>query len=101
MLDKNKELLNKLSTPFYRIGNLFLFEPNNGITRNHFENMIKVYLSYLHKNNQISDYAVRCDVINNPLEVVKQNKLVCDVAIKPDAKSEFVYIPVVIEQSFD
>ena len=65
---------------------------NSGISRQHSENVIKVWLSYKHKLGLIGDYVVRCDVFgnipmigNDPESVVdniRDKIMVIDVAVR-------------------
>ena len=89
--EKHKDLIESMTLALEQIGTLFLFELNDAITRNHFENAIKVYYSYLFKRGTIHDYVVRCDVINNH---GLKDELVCDTAFRPDEDDVFIYLPV-------
>lgn len=91
-------LIRSVQQSLAKVGELYLFEPNDSITRNHLENSVKVVLSYLFKRERIHDYVVRCDILNNPQIPSEMDKCVikCDVAFKTDEKSEFLFFPIVI-----
>lgn len=85
---------------------LFILESNDGITRQHAENLVKVWLSYKHKTKKIADYAVSCDMFNNTPDVVDKNEMKIDVAVQfcywddsfngHFATTSFIFIPITI-----
>jgi len=58
-----------LKGQLHHLSEMFILEPNDGITRQHAENLLKTWLSQQHKHKQISDYAVSCDIFTNTTEV--------------------------------
>ena len=98
-----------LKSQLHHLSEVFITEPNDGITRQHAENLIKTWLSHQYKHKQISDYAVSCDIFTNTPEVVDQRELRIDVAVKfyfwndlnPDSRgfqdtTPFIFLPIVI-----
>jgi len=76
------------------IGNQFLFEPNDTITRNEIKGAVETLLNDLLAKRGIFDYLVVCDNSNNTPERIDRNELYIDIAIEPVKSVEFIYIPV-------
>lgn len=70
----------------------FTFELNDEFTRNRAQAIISAFLQRVKVLRGIYDYGVQCDENNNPAQVVDNNELICDVAIKPTRVSEFIYL---------
>lgn len=81
------------------IGNAFLFEPNDQITRNEITNAITGLLNDLIAKRGIYDYLVVCDLSNNTPARIDRNELYVDIAIEPVKAVEFIYIPVRIKNT--
>ena len=75
------------------IGNNFLFEPNDQITRNEIRNTINSLMIDLVNKRGIYDYLVICDLTNNTPARIDRNELYVDIAIEPVKAVEFIYIP--------
>jgi hypothetical protein len=71
-----------LKTQLHYLAEMFIMEPNDGITRQHVETMIKTWLSHQYKHKQISDYAVSCNIFTNTPETIDRCELKIDVAVK-------------------
>jgi hypothetical protein len=76
------------------IGQQFLFEPNDQITRNEITNQINSLMIDLVAKRGIYDYLVVCDLTNNTPARIDRNELWVDIAIEPVKAVEFIYIPV-------
>jgi len=82
-----------------QIGKLFLFEPNDEITRNEIANTVNSLLIDLIAKRAIYDYLVVCDTSNNTPARIDRNELYVDVAIEPVKAAEFIYIPLRIKNT--
>jgi phage tail sheath protein FI len=65
------------------IANQYLFEINNERTRTSFVNAITPIFTTIQSTNGIETYKIVCDRSNNPDSVVRDNKFVVDVTIRP------------------
>jgi len=81
------------------IGKLYLFEPNDQITRNEITNAINGLMIDLVAKRGIYDYLVVCDESNNTPARIDRNELWVDIAIEPVKAVEFIYIPVRIKNT--
>jgi hypothetical protein len=81
------------------IGKLFLFEPNDQITRNSIAGLINSLMIDLIAKRAIYDYLVVCDLSNNTPARIDRNELWVDVAIEPVKAVEFIYIPLRIKNT--
>ena len=81
------------------IGKLYLFEPNDEITRNEITNTVNSLMIDLIAKRAIYDYLVVCDLSNNTPARIDRNELYVDVAIEPVKAVEFIYIPLRIKNT--
>ena len=81
------------------IGKLYLFEPNDEITRNEITNTVNSLMIDLIAKRAIYDYLVVCDLSNNTPGRIDRNELWVDVAIEPVKAVEFIYIPLRIKNT--
>ena len=81
------------------VGKLFLFEPNDEITRNEISNVVNSLMIDLVSKRAIYDYLVVCDTSNNTPARIDRNELWVDVAIEPVKAVEFIYIPLRIKNT--
>ena len=81
------------------IGKLYLFEPNDQITRNQISNTINSLMIDLVAKRALYDYLVVCDLSNNTPFRIDNNELWVDVAIEPVKAVEFIYIPLRIKNT--
>jgi phage tail sheath protein FI len=81
------------------VGKLFLFEPNDQITRNSIAGLINSLMIDLIAKRAIYDYLVLCDSSNNTPARIDRNELWVDVAIEPVKAVEFIYIPLRIKNT--
>jgi len=81
------------------IGKLYLFEPNDQITRNQISNTINSLMIDLVAKRALYDYLVVCDLSNNTPARIDRNELYVDIAIEPVKAVEFIYIPLRIKNT--
>ena len=81
------------------IGNQYLFEPNDQITRNSITNACTSLMLDLVAKRGIYDYLVVCDLSNNSPATIDANELYVDIAIEPVKAVEFIYIPLRIQNT--
>ena len=81
------------------IGNQYLFEPNDTITRSAITNQITSLMVDLVNKRGLYDYLVVCDLTNNTPATIDANELYVDIAIEPVKAVEFIYIPMRIQNT--
>jgi hypothetical protein len=81
------------------IGNQYLFEPNDTITRSAITNQITALMIDLVNKRGLYDYLVVCDLTNNTPTTIDRNELYVDIAIEPVKAVEFIYIPMRIQNT--
>lgn len=81
------------------IGNQYLFEPNDTITRSSITNQITALMTDLVNKRGLYDYLVVCDLTNNTPATIDANELYVDIAIEPVKAVEFIYIPMRIQNT--
>lgn len=81
------------------VGKLYLFEPNDQITRNEITNTVNSLMIDLIAKRAIYDYLVVCDLSNNTPARIDRNELWVDIAIEPVKAVEFIYIPLRIKNT--
>lgn len=94
-------LVNYLRTILATVGNGFLFEPNDKITRDQIANIISGAINDLVAKRGIFDYLVVCDETNNTPTRIARNELYVDIAIEPMKDVEFIYIPIRLKNPGD
>ena len=94
-------LVNYLRTIFARVGDGFLFEPNDKITRDQIANVISGAINDLVAKRGVYDYLVICDETNNTPTRIARNELYVDIAIEPVKAVEFIYIPIRLKNQGD
>ncbi len=87
-------LVNYIRTILATVGNGFLFEPNDKITRDQIKAIISGAINDLIAKRGIYDYLVVCDESNNTPTRIARNELYVDIAIEPMKAVEFIYIPI-------
>lgn len=87
-------LVNYIRTILSSVGNGFLFEPNDKITRDQLKSIISSAMNDLISKRGVYDYLVVCDDSNNTPDRIARNELYVDVAIEPMKDVEFIYIPI-------
>ena len=73
---------------------VFVFEPNDAITRDNLKAFVDNFLSSLVAKRAYYDFATLCDETNNTPDRIDRNELYIDVAVKPVKAAEFLYIPI-------
>ena len=81
------------------IGNQYLFEPNDTITRASITNQITSLMVDLVNKRGLYDYLVVCDTSNNTPATIDANELYVDIAIEPVQAVEFIYIHMRIQNT--
>jgi hypothetical protein len=81
------------------VGKLYLFEPNDQITRDEITNTCNSLMIDLIAKRAIYDYLVVCDLSNNTPARIDRNELWVDIAIEPVKAVEFIYIPLRIKNT--
>jgi phage tail sheath protein FI len=81
------------------IGKLYLFEPNDTITRAQITNTCNSLMVDLVAKRGIYDYFVQCDLQNNTPDRIDRNELWVNIAIQPVKAVEFIYIPLRIKNT--
>jgi len=81
------------------IGKLYLFEPNDQITRDEIAGQCNSLMIDLIAKRAIYDYLVVCDLSNNTPARIDRNELWVDIAIEPVKAVEFIYIPLRIKNT--
>ena len=94
-------LVNYIRTILASVGNGFLFEPNDKITRDQIKNIISGAINDLIAKRGIYDYLVVCDETNNTPTRIARNELYVDIAIEPMKDVEFIYIPIRLKNPGD
>jgi hypothetical protein len=94
-------LVNYIRTILARIGDGFLFEPNDKVTRDQLKNIISSSINDLVAKRGIYDYIVVCDETNNTPARIARNELYVDIAIEPMKSVEFIYIPIRLKNPGD
>lgn len=87
-------LVNYIRTILATVGNGFLFEPNDKITRDQIKAIISGAINDLIAKRGVYDYLVVCDDSNNTPTRIARNELYVDIAIEPMKSVEFIYIPI-------
>jgi hypothetical protein len=94
-------LVNYIRTILATVGNGFLFEPNDKITRDQIKNIISGAVNDLIAKRGVYDYLVICDETNNTPTRIARNELYVDIAIEPMKDVEFIYIPIRLKNPGD
>ena len=94
-------LVGYIRTILARVGDGFLFEPNDKITRDQISNIISGAINDLVAKRGVYDYLVVCDETNNTSTRIARNELYVDIAIEPMKAVEFIYIPIRLKNPGD
>lgn len=70
----------------------FLFEPNDGFTRNQFTNMVKPFLREVEGRRGIYAYRVICNDTNNTPYRIDQNEMHASIMVQPTRSAEFIVL---------
>jgi len=88
-----------LRTQLDAIAKPFIFEPNDGLTRNEIRQAVESFLLELVGQRGLFDFLVVCDESNNTPTRIDRNELYVDIAIEPVKSVEFIYIPLRIKNT--
>ena len=88
-----------LRTQLDAIAKPFIFEPNDGLTRNEIKQAVESFLLELVGQRGLYDFLVVCDETNNTPTRIDRNELYVDIAIEPVKSVEFIYIPLRIKNT--
>lgn len=83
------------------LAKLFLFEPNDKLTRDEIKGSIEKIMNDLIAKRGLYDYLVVCDESNNTPARIDRSELYVDIAIEPVKAVEFIFIPVRIKNTGD
>lgn len=92
-------LTNYLRYNLDKIVRPFIFQPNDGQTRDAARITVERFLVGLVGLRALEDFAVVCDDSNNTAERRDRNELWIDIIIKPIKAVEFIYVPVRVRDS--
>ena len=92
-------LVNYIRYESEKIARPFLFEPNDGQTRDNVSDAFERFLAELVTLRGLSDFLVVCDQSNNTPARIDRNELWVDLAIVPIKAIEFIYIPIRIKNT--
>jgi hypothetical protein len=81
------------------IAKMFLFEPNDKLTRDELKGSIEKIMNDLIAKRGLYDYLVVCDSSNNTPGRIDRSELYVDIAIEPVKAVEFIFIPVRIKNT--
>lgn len=77
----------------------YIFEQNDSQTRQAAQNTVEKFLADILQKRGITDFVVVCDTSNNTPSRIDANQLWIDVALVPTKSTEFIFIPVRLEQT--
>jgi len=72
----------------------FVFEPNDSITRGNLKNSVDGFLNDIMTKRGLFDFATVCDESNNTPQIIDNNQMLIDIALKPSKAAEFIIIPI-------
>ena len=100
----NRKTLNFIAMNLEKFLRQVLFEFNDAITRGQVVNNIEPFLRNITAKRGLIDYQIVCDETNNPLSVIENNELICNVYLKMAHVIETVSLNFIITKasvSFD
>ncbi len=87
-----RRLLIELKSYISQIGDTFVFEQNDAVTRNNFVAAVNPYLASVQQQQGLTAFRVVMDESNNPPSVVDQNQLVGQIYLQPTRTAEFIIL---------
>ena len=87
-----RRLLIELKNYISQIGDTFVFEQNDAVTRNNFVAAVNPYLASVQQQQGLTAFRVVMDESNNPPSVVDQNQLVGQIYLQPTRTAEFIIL---------
>lgn len=73
---------------------IYVFEPNDQITRDALKSTVDGFLNDLVAKRGLFDFVTISDESNNTPDRVDRNEMYIDIALKPIRAAEFIYIPI-------
>jgi len=73
---------------------IYVFEPNDQITRDALKSTVDGFLNDLVAKRGLYDFVTISDESNNTPDRVDRNEMYIDIALKPIRAAEFIYIPI-------
>jgi uncharacterized protein len=87
-----RRLLIELKNYISQIGDTFVFEQNDAVTRNNFVAAVNPYLASVQQQQGLTTFRVIMDESNNPPSVVDQNQLIGQIYLQPTRTAEFIIL---------
>jgi hypothetical protein len=87
-----RRLLIELKNYISQVGDTFVFEQNDAVTRNNFVSAINPYLSSVQQQQGLTAFRVIMDESNNPPSAIDQNQLIGQIYLKPTRTAEFILL---------
>ena len=87
-----RRLLIELKNYISQIGDTFVFEQNDAVTRNNFVATVNPYLASVQQQQGLTAFRVVMDESNNPPQVVDNNQLVGQIYLQPTRTAEFILL---------
>jgi hypothetical protein len=87
-----RRLLIELKNYISQIGDTFVFEQNDAVTRNNFVAAVNPYLASVQQQQGLTAFKVVMDESNNPPSVVDQNQLIGQIYLQPTKTAEFIIL---------
>ena len=87
-----RRLLIELKNYISQIGDTFVFEQNDAVTRNNFVAAVNPYLASVQQQQGLTAFRVIMDESNNPPSVVDQNQLIGQIYLQPTRTAEFIIL---------
>jgi hypothetical protein len=92
-------LINHIRYQADQLGQPFLFEPNDRVTRDAVKESFDAFLAELVTLRGLTDFLVVVDESNNTPARIDRNELWIDIAVQPVKSIEFIYIPIRIQNT--
>jgi hypothetical protein len=87
-----RRLLIELKNFISQVGDTFVFEQNDAVTRNNFVFAINPYLFSVQQQQGLTAFKVIMDESNNPPSAIDQNQLIGQIYLKPTRTAEFILL---------
>ena len=92
-------LINHIRFQADQLGQPFLFEPNDRVTREAVKESFNAFLAELVTLRGLTDFLVVVDESNNTPARIDRNELWIDIAVQPVKSIEFIFIPIRIKNT--
>ena len=92
-------LINHIRFQADQLGQPFLFEPNDRVTRDAVKESFDAFLAELVTLRGLTDFLVVVDESNNTPARIDRNELWIDLAVQPVKSIEFIFIPIRIQNT--